>query len=158
MPVGFRHNRAFVHQQDSTSGAEFLAGNEHLVHKEGGIVIDKSARHAGRNPTTTLRKGLALGKITATGKYTGYDPDGSDGTEIARGILPFDIDLLDPNATAQDSRQSGMVVGCWYVPAKVTDEDGASVTATVEAQRNLFGLDGSAGTESITGCQCNPSV
>lgn len=155
MSVGAK-NRSFVYQSDATSGAEFLSG-DHFAMKEGGIVIDKNATHAGRNPTTTLRKGLCMGKITSSGKYTGFDPDGTDGTEIARGILNQDCDLKDDKGNAVDYFQAGLVVHGFYVPAKVQDEDGTDISSgNVETKRNLFGIDGSAAAEVITGCQLNP--
>ena len=158
MSVGVK-NRPFVYQSDATSGAEFLSPVVVPGYREGGIVLDKNAEHAGRNPVTTLRKGLAMGKITASGKYTGFDPNGSDGTEIARGILNQDCDLKDPNGAVADYHGAGLVIHGWYVPANVTDEDGTNISASnVETKRNLFGLDGSAGTEDITGCQLNPVV
>ena len=158
MSVGVK-NRPFVYQSDATSGAEFLSPVVPPGYREGGIVIDSAATHAGRNPTTTLRKGLAMGKVTATGKYTGFDPDGSDGTEIARGILDQDCDLKNPDGTSIDYQGAPMVIHGWYVPANVTDEDGTNISSgNVETKRNLFGLDGSAAAEVITGCQLNPVV
>jgi hypothetical protein len=34
-----------------------------------------------------LQTGDVVGKITATGKYAAFDPDASDGTETAAGVL-----------------------------------------------------------------------
>lgn len=38
-------------------------------------------------PNAALSSGSVLGKVTASGKYTHYDTDAGDGTEIAAGIL-----------------------------------------------------------------------
>jgi len=40
-----------------------------------------------------LSAGTVLGKITASGKYTGFNPDGTDGSETAAAILAGDISV-----------------------------------------------------------------
>lgn len=59
-----------------------------------------TAVDAGNTPTTYLRKGLILGKVTASGKLKEWNPDGSDGSEIAIGILDLDVDMLEYGAAA----------------------------------------------------------
>jgi len=76
-----------------------------------GITIDKTAEDSGSTPTTTLRKGLVLGKITATGKYAQYDDGASDGTETAACILTDEVNLLDEAGNAQDSHSVGVIHG-----------------------------------------------
>ena len=39
-----------------------------------------------------LKTGTVLGKITASGKYTQFDQDASDGSEDAAGVLVLDAD------------------------------------------------------------------
>lgn len=76
-----------------------------------GITIDKSARDTGNTPQTTLRKGLVLGRITATGKYAQYDDSASDGTEVAACILADEVNLLDEDGNAQDAHATGVIHG-----------------------------------------------
>ena len=76
-----------------------------------GITIDKDAVDAGSTPTTTLRKGLVLGEITASGKYAQYDDNASDGTETAACILADEVNVLDDEGTAQDSHSVGVIHG-----------------------------------------------
>jgi hypothetical protein len=76
-----------------------------------GITIDKTARDAGNTPTTTLRKGLVIGKITATGKYAQYNDAANDGTQVARCILADEVNLLDEEGTAQDGHSVGVIHG-----------------------------------------------
>ena len=52
--------------------------------------------------TTTLRKGLVLGRITASGKYAEYDDTASDGTQVARAILDEQVKVVDVDAVARD--------------------------------------------------------
>jgi len=76
-----------------------------------GITIDKDAADAGNTPTTTLRKGLVLGKITATGKYAQYDDLASDCTEVAACILAEEVSLLDADGNARDAHAVGVIHG-----------------------------------------------
>ena len=66
---------------------------------------------SGSTPATTLRKGLVLGRVTATGKYKQYDDAASDGTEVAAGILDKEIDLLGDDGQAVDSQATMLVHG-----------------------------------------------
>jgi hypothetical protein len=52
-----------------------------------GARISGAARDAGSSPTTILRPGLALGKITASGLWKEYDATATDGSEVFQGIL-----------------------------------------------------------------------
>ena len=73
---------------------------DHGRESNAAIVIDSTARDADNTPTTTLRKGLVLGKVTATGKYKEYDSEADDGTETARVILDDEVNVLDAGAKA----------------------------------------------------------
>src|SRR5512137_1267458 len=75
------------------------------------ILIASTARDAGNTPTTTLRKGLVLGRVTASGKYKEYDADAQDGTEVARVILDDEVDLLDESGSAADTEALGAFRG-----------------------------------------------
>jgi len=84
------------------SGREYnLSQTQLWVTKE--VVIDSTARDSGNSPTTTMRKGVVLAEVTATGEFKEYDDTDSDGTQTARGILDMDINLLDEEGTAQDA-------------------------------------------------------
>lgn len=52
-----------------------------------GIVVDSSASDATNSPTTELRHGLLLGKVTSTGRYQHYQPDGTTGVQLCEGFL-----------------------------------------------------------------------
>lgn len=39
----------------------------------------------------TITRGTVLAKVTASGKYVGFDPDGADGSETAAVILARDV-------------------------------------------------------------------
>ncbi len=100
-------------QSLSNSPSEFRL-SAHGEETDVGITIVASAVDAGNTPTTTLRKGLVLGKITASGKYKEYDPSASDGSETAALILVDEVDLLQDSvdgATARDQLATGMMHG-----------------------------------------------
>lgn len=83
------------------------------------IVLDADARDSGNSPDTTLRKGLVLGKVTASDKYKEYDPTAGDGTETARLILADEVDLLDEGGTAADTEGLGAFRGDFIASALI---------------------------------------
>jgi hypothetical protein len=65
-------------------------------------VISGAARDAGNTPTTVLRPGLLLGKVTSTGEFKEWNPDGTDGSEWLAGVLDMELRAQDFDATDQD--------------------------------------------------------
>jgi len=91
------------------SGREFLINNDHVVEID--VVIVSTAADSGNNPTSTLRRGLVLGKVTSSGKYQQYsDADSPSGVGVARGILKEDINLLDLDTGSAADKQAKMVI------------------------------------------------
>lgn len=76
-----------------------------------GIVLLSSTTDSGVTPTTKLRAGQALGKITATGKYTIYAATATDGSEVPVGFLWDDMAMLDADGTAVDKQARMMICG-----------------------------------------------
>lgn len=68
------------------------------------ILLDTSAIDAGNSPTSVLRPGLILGRITATGKYADYDPTATNGTQVAELVLLEEVNMLDPATAAAAER------------------------------------------------------
>lgn len=77
---------------------------EHFAYKN--VVLDSTARDATNTPTTTLRPGLVLGKITASGKYKQYDDSATDGSEVADLILNEQADLINKETNAAQDTQA----------------------------------------------------
>lgn len=78
------------------------------------VTIDDTALDAGHTGSThILRGGLALGKITASGKYKEYNAAGGDGSETGDCILFDQVDLKDgdPGASASDHEAVVMWIG-----------------------------------------------
>jgi hypothetical protein len=65
-------------------------------------VISGTTRDAGNTPTTVLRSGLLLGKITSTGELAEWNADLSDGTEELAGILDPELRATDFDANDAD--------------------------------------------------------
>lgn len=63
--------------------------------EEGGRIAAATI-DAGSTPTSVLRPGLLLGKITATKLYTQYDPAATDGSQVAVGILEHAVNTVNP--------------------------------------------------------------
>ena len=84
------------------------------------VTLDSTARDGS---STTLSKGLVLGKVTATGKYKEYDSAAVDGTETAAGILDDEVNLLDETGNAADS-QATMLIHGYVDESKLAGIDG----------------------------------
>lgn len=94
------------------------------------ITLDATAEDAGHvGFETHLRRGLALGKVTATGKYKQYDDavNPADGTQVCAGYLYVDVDMLDGGAAAIDRPAVLLVTGV-VDSEKVIGSDAAAVT------------------------------
>lgn len=84
------------------SGPYGTPSRAYLISKDGAvrvikeILVGTTDATNTTNRTTYLRQGLVLGKVTASGKYTAYDDDGTDdGRRVALGVLDEDVDMLD---------------------------------------------------------------
>src|SRR5207248_11269087 len=87
------------------------------------IQIVSTTVDAGNTPTTDLRMGLVLGKITSTGKYTQYSGIATDGSQLPEGVLMHGVRMIDP------------------LSGSAADQVGALVVAGPVKGGNLFGLD-----------------
>jgi len=115
-----------------SSDTEIFAGRiDDIILK--GIVIDSTAVDSGNTPTTTLRRGLPMGKITSTGQYGNYDPTATDGRALCLGLLYQEVNMLDSSGAAAD--KAGRLV-VWAFDIKA-----AQCPATLDAlaRRQLAG-------------------
>ena len=65
-------------------------------------IISGAARDAGNTPTTLLRKGLLLGKVSASGELEEWDADASDGTQDFAAVLNQELKATDFDANNTD--------------------------------------------------------
>lgn len=67
------------------------------------VTIVSTARDSGSTPTTTLRAGLVLGRVTSTGLYKEYDDSGIVGDAVARVVLLETVNLLNSAGSAANA-------------------------------------------------------
>lgn len=103
-----------------TAENEFLWGGDvtRICVLMKGCVIDGSARDAANSPTTVLRAGLLLGKVTASGKLVQWDDAAVDGSQTVYGILPVELVMVDPISGADTDRMCPVIVSA---PVKVNN-------------------------------------
>jgi hypothetical protein len=65
-------------------------------------VISGAARDAVNSPTTVLRPGLLMGRITSTNELEEWDSAATDGTEVIAGIIDTELRMQDFDAANQD--------------------------------------------------------
>lgn len=80
-----------------------------------GANFSGAARDSGNTPTTVLRPGLLLGRITASGLLTNYSASATDGSQVVHSILPVALRMQDLDASNKD--RFGWVVAAGPVKA-----------------------------------------
>lgn len=123
---------------------EFRWGSQYQAIFDNGI-ISGAARDSGNTPTYELRKGLILGKITATGLYTNWDATATNGSEVASGILIDGLRVQDFDGNDQNKNWAVLVGG----PVKASKVLNLDLMA--RAQMSKFIFDDSDGIGSIPG-------
>lgn len=91
-----------------TAERMFLWGKHEQVLLRSGVVLSTST-DKGNTPTTNLRAGLVLAQLSS-GKWTPYDVDATDGSQVASGILASDVKMLGLSGSVAD-RTAVVVVG-----------------------------------------------
>lgn len=75
-----------------------------------GVVIASTAVDAGNTPTTTLRRGLVMGQVTATKRFKQYDPAATDGSQVAVGILMHSRNLYNSATGTTGERTAHILI------------------------------------------------
>lgn len=75
-------------------------------------------------PTTNLRPGLLMGVRDSDGQWSNYNPLATDGTEVAQGVLPVGLTMLDFLTNTGQSKIFGIIVGGKLQGVKVIGLDG----------------------------------
>ena len=76
-----------------------------------GGTMDSAAVDSTNSPTTLLRRGLVVGRITSSSYFSHYDPTETDGSQEPIGILWQTINMYDPNTGAVRNKEA--VVQLW---------------------------------------------
>jgi len=129
----FGVTRAGILRDRETIGTRIRVNSMNRLADRQGI-LDAAAVDAGSTPTTTLRKGLCLGQITATGKFAQYDPLAEDGTEVFAGVLGDQVNML--NGALDEVTPVDQHVGC-------------IIQSGILIENRLIGLDAAAKASEI---------
>lgn len=104
------------------------------------IDIDASTLPAG---TKSVPSGAVMGRITASGKFGLYDPEASDGRQVAAGLL---FDTVSVTSGAVTSPNQALLVHGFVDPARLPIKSGAgsldAKAKTALTPRIHFGLEG----------------
>lgn len=88
----------------STYESQLLWGADHA--RNGllwqGQVVSGATRDAGNTPTTHLRPGLLMGRLTSSGELEEWDADAADGTQNLAGVLDIELRAQDYDGVDQD--------------------------------------------------------
>lgn len=125
---------------------EYFAGLQADL-KLKGVILASAAVDAGMTPTTTLRRGLVLGKIAATGFYAEYDPTKTNGQEYAVGILHDSVNMLDSSGAAA-TKQARMCV--WGFDIKTANVYGLDALARRQMSGRIWFDDGWTPPDLVT--------
>ena len=102
-------------------------GHENLQIIDPQQIMVSTAVDASSTPTTTLRAGLVLGRITASGKWREYLNGSADGSETAKGVLLQDVQMLGNDAVARDA-QGVILIGGLVKASQLNGIDAAGRT------------------------------
>ncbi len=74
------------------------------------VVVVSTATDSGSTPTTDLRPGLVMGKVTSSGKYTPYSATATDGSGVAEGVLFMGLRMVSPLSGSVADQLTNIVV------------------------------------------------
>lgn len=90
--------------------SEFWTGRMEGYQIRGGTIVS-TAVDSGNTPTSTIRRGLVMGTITASGKFKQYAATATDGSQIVTGILLWGRNMLDIRTGTAIDRPSELLIG-----------------------------------------------
>lgn len=144
-------------QQPGMGAAQFTGqsavatGREGLL-EYGTVIMVSTAVDAGSSPTTVLRSGLVLGKVTASGKYKQHDGTATDGSEVAVLVLNQEMSTLDYAGAAADKEAHVLVRGVLQA-ANLPNLSAVSRRQLLATGRYLFDDDLAAAYGASAGMQ-----
>ncbi|GAA4441981.1 head decoration protein [Bremerella cremea] len=117
--------------ESSVSQVQFLGphGETNATILQG--IIAASSVDAGNTPTTTLRAGLVLGRIAASGLLAPYDPTATNGTQTAIAILLDTLDMQDAHGVSEAKLTARILAAGHVVKSSV-------IGLTPQAQQQLI--------------------
>lgn len=76
-----------------------------------GVVLDTSASDAGNSPTTELRHGLLMGKLSSNGFYQHYQPNVVTGPQVVEGFLWMPRRTIDTDGNSVNRDAQIVIAG-----------------------------------------------
>jgi hypothetical protein len=110
-------------------------------------LIDGATRDASSTPTTLLQPGLVLAQLDADSKFTDYDPNAEDGSEVAVAILGTQMRAQDFDAADADRVFRVLVGG----PVKAGQLNGLDDQARVQLGPRFIFDDDLIGSHNFLG-------
>ncbi len=107
----------------TTSEVALVGGPTHLLWR-GGVKLVAATVDAGNTPTTTIRAGNILGKVTASGLYTLYNPDATDGSEVPSVVLESAISMIGGSGSVEIKDAQVLFGGVLQAANLITGQDG----------------------------------
>lgn len=86
--------------------------------------IYSGAIDSGNSPTTRLRSGLVMAYSTTLGQWTNYDPAGSGGAQIARGILGYPMNMINVLTGSAQAKFYALCTGGNVLASQLYNLDG----------------------------------
>lgn len=115
-----------IHLKVMSAHRQVWWGHENLRILEELPKIVSTAVDATNTPTTDLRAGLVLGKVTSSGLWKQYDPAATDGSQQARGVLLSDLRMLNVTSGAVENKTGSILVGGLVKAAELIGLDSAA--------------------------------
>ena len=118
----------------------FIWNGRELQNEYAMLAITSGAADAGNTPTTSLRPGLLMGKITSGDRLTQFDDTAVDGSELAYAPLMIGHSVLDSTGTAAHRNAHVLLKGILHA-ANIINLDAYSRRQLLQSGRYIFDDD-----------------
>jgi hypothetical protein len=110
----------------------------------GQMDISSTLVDAGSTPTTHVRSGMMLGKLTSSGKGVHWDPTASDGSQYFNGVLEHELVMTEGFSATATDRHAPVVYSAPFKASSLLVLGVALVGGTFEfLARRMLHLSGS---------------
>lgn len=101
-----------IHAKVQTAEKQIWWGHENLRIFDPLPRIVSTAVDSTNSPTTTLRAGLVMARVTASGLWKQYDPAATDGSQQARGVLVSQgLSMLNQTTHVAENKAGVIMIG-----------------------------------------------
>lgn len=128
-----------IHVKQQTQEKQIWWMHENLRVFDNLPKIVSTAVDSTNTPTTDLRSGLVLGKVTSSGKWKQYDPTATDGSQQAQGVLLGGVRMMNVVSGVVEDKDGEVLVGGFLKAGQLIGLDSAARIQL--AQRFVFDDD-----------------